>query len=231
MAVYCDFDGTIALRDVTDAILGRLADPAWERVEAQWLGGEINARECMARQVPLIRGGWSAIKAVLADIKLDPSFAPFAMWCASEGIPLRVVSDGLDKVINYLLWRDEISVSGVWANHLNSTSDDRLFLTCPPEPPSGECESGVCKCHVMDQTGGSDSFSIVIGDGKSDFCWVKQADMVFAKSKLQDHCRANRIACTPFGDFTTIQTALFRRPFAGSRSAITLPQTASCTCP
>ena len=208
IAVYCDFDGTIALEDVTDAILTRLADPEWLTIEADWDRGVITSKECMSRQVALIRGGWAAIKALLGEIRLDPSFAPFASWCATSGIPLRVVSDGLDKVIQYLLWRDEIPVNGIWANHLHSTGD-RLFLTFS-QPPEGSCEAGVCKCHVMTGTSPVHAHRIVIGDGKSDSCWAKTADTVFAKAKLLEFCTSQDIPCHPFHDFVSIRRSLER---------------------
>jgi len=207
VAVYCDFDGTIALEDVTDTILGRLADPEWLAIEAEWNRGEISSKECMARQVALIRGGWEAVKSILSEVRLDPSFASFACWCAASGIPVMVVSDGLDRVIDYLLWRDEIPVNGIWANRLSGTGD-RLFLTFQEPPPGRFCESGVCKCEVMATTSSSNAHRVVIGDGKSDFCWARKADAVFAKSKLLEYCTSSDIPCRPFRDFFSIRQAL-----------------------
>ena len=205
--VYCDFDGTIALEDVTDTILSRLADKEWIDIEADWERGNITSKECMARQVALIRGGWDAVEEVLAGIRLDPSFAPFVAWCAASGIPVTVVSDGLDRVIERLLRRDGIPVSGVWANRLNG-SGDRLFLTFSPPQPGQSCESGLCKCRVMSKTSPENARRVVIGDGKSDFCWAQKAHTVFAKSKLLDFCRSRDIPCRPFHDFVSIRYSL-----------------------
>jgi len=35
--------------------LERFADPVWREVEAAWQGGRISSRECMARQMTLLR--------------------------------------------------------------------------------------------------------------------------------------------------------------------------------
>lgn len=53
--VFVDFDGTISLEDTTDVILERFADPEWRTVEAEWLAGRIGSRECLARQIDLVR--------------------------------------------------------------------------------------------------------------------------------------------------------------------------------
>jgi len=209
--VYCDFDGTIALGDVTDVILSRLADKRWLDIESEWETGKITSKECMTRQVALISGGWDAIKNILEEIRLDPTFATFASWCSESGIPLMVVSDGLDKVIEHLLWRDEIPVDGVWANHLNC-EEGRVSLTHPAM--SGRaCESGVCKCRVMAETSNASMCRVVIGDGKSDYCWAQKADLVFAKSKLLDFCFSEGIQCHSFHDFDEIRQTLEKKFF------------------
>jgi 2-hydroxy-3-keto-5-methylthiopentenyl-1-phosphate phosphatase len=52
--IICDFDGTIVRIDVTDVVLENFADPDWETVKKEWLGGAITARQCMERQVRMI---------------------------------------------------------------------------------------------------------------------------------------------------------------------------------
>src|SRR5437016_10840093 len=98
--VFVDFDGTIAVEDVTDVILDRFADPSWRDIEAEWLSGRIGSRECMARQVDLIRARPSAIDALVREIKVDPHFAEFVALCHRHGIAVMVVSDGLDRAAN-----------------------------------------------------------------------------------------------------------------------------------
>src|SRR5271155_2356634 len=104
--IFCDFDGTITTGDTVDILLESLADPAWKDIEAQWEEGEIGSRECMARQIPLIRGGWNAVLEVLNTVQVDKTFSTFVSWCRQQKIPVFVVSDGLDKVIEYLLARE-----------------------------------------------------------------------------------------------------------------------------
>ena len=207
LLVYCDFDGTISLEDVTDQILTRLADPQWKKIEASWERGEIGSRECMSRQVPLIRGGWKAVEKVIADVELDPAFAPFSRWCTENEIPLVIVSDGLDRVINFLLKRDGIFPDAVWANHLNIAPDGNLFLSFPAPPIAKSCTSGLCKCGVLARHR-TKARRIIIGDGLSDFCWAQHADVVFAKHKLLTHCREKRMPSVEFDSFASVHARL-----------------------
>lgn len=204
--VYCDFDGTVTMGDTIDVLLERLANPCWKAIEARWVSGEIGSRECMALQVPLIAGGWAAVREVLDDVKVDPTFARFASWCRKNGVALRIVSDGMDRVIHYILKREGIQVDGVFANHLVEDADGTLRLVFPYAPSMASCGAGVCKCRILEQ--GPRSLKAVIGDGRSDFCWSLDADLLFAKSKLLDYCRQQGKPCIPYGDFDAISRVL-----------------------
>ncbi len=205
--VYCDFDGTITKGDTIDLLLEALGDPQWRAIEERWERGEIGSRECMALQVPLLRGGWKAVEQVLSKVKVDPTFAEFAGWCRQSGIPLRIVSDGIDRVIHHLLQREGVRVDNVWANHLNESETGELSLTFPYAPTISGCSSGLCKCKILDNAFRK-TLKVVVGDGRSDFCWSTEADILFAKSKLLQHCKNNNIPCVPFDNFRAVRVAL-----------------------
>jgi 2-hydroxy-3-keto-5-methylthiopentenyl-1-phosphate phosphatase len=205
--VYCDFDGTITRGDTIDVLLERLADPSWQNIEQRWVKGEIGSRECMRQQVPLIRGGWKAIETVLDDVKIDPTFVKFAAWCRKNGVSLKVVSDGIDKVIHHILKREKIHVDNVWANHLIEHESGELELAFPHAPQVVNCTSGLCKCKIL-AVGANRYVRVVIGDGRSDFCWAADADVVFAKKALLKHCRESGIKATPYEDFHSIRATL-----------------------
>lgn len=205
--ILCDFDGTIAPVDTVDLLLERLADPSWRLLEEQWVRGEIGSRECMAEQIALIRGGWRGIERVLDEVEIAPTFAPFAAWCRSRGVPLFVASDGLDRVIAHLLARDGIQVDAVCASQLVESRDSRLSLRFPQMALPTCCGAEVCKCCFFPVTAPGEQ-RILIGDGRSDFCAAGQADVVFAFSSLSLHCGQNDIPFIPFTDFDGVRELL-----------------------
>ena len=208
LSVFCDFDGTMTTRDVIQELLTLLADPSWTEIEADWEAGRIDSRECLARQIPLIRGGWPAIERVLGRVILDPTAAGFAAWCAANAVELVIVSDGLDRVIAWLLAKARIQVDAVWANRLVVGEDGALSIAFPHPPRARDCRMGLCKCRILDQ---ARAHRVVIGDGLSDVCWASQADQCFAKGRLLTLCRAQRIPCETFKDFAAVQRALAAR--------------------
>jgi len=222
--IYCDFDGTVTRGDTIDVLLEQLAVPSWRDIEARWERGEIGSRECMALQVPLIQGGWQAVLKVLDHVKIDPTFPKFAAWCRQNGIALRIVSDGIDRVIHHILKRENIVVDNVWANHLVEDENGTLQLTFPHAPQVLGCGSGLCKCKILG-AGSTRPMKVVIGDGRSDFCWAADADLVYAKSKLLSHCRQNGIQCVAYDDFVAIRASLEEKVAAAAAGTLApIPQ-------
>jgi 2-hydroxy-3-keto-5-methylthiopentenyl-1-phosphate phosphatase len=113
----------------------------------------------------------------------------------------------MDKVIHHVLKREGIHVDNVVANHLIEEEDGTLKLTFPYAPQKLTCGAGVCKCLVLER-GPQRPFKAVIGDGRSDFCWSQEADLLFAKNKLLKHCRESNLACVPYEDFVAIRKTL-----------------------
>ena len=55
MLFIVDFDGTISKKDTIDALLEKFAPASWEDIEQTWLAGEIDAVECMSRQIAMVQ--------------------------------------------------------------------------------------------------------------------------------------------------------------------------------
>ncbi|MBX9877176.1 MAG: MtnX-like HAD-IB family phosphatase [Candidatus Obscuribacterales bacterium] len=210
LSIYCDFDGTITTRDSVDFLLEHVAGEGWKQLEEKWERGEIGSRECMAQQVRLFEGGWAAMEKALAGIVVDPTFKNFALWCEENCIDLHVVSDGIDRTIDFIMAREGVKVTSVTANALVEEDSTTVSLEFPFASRTGGCASGVCKCEILEKGKANIGLDkrIFIGDGRSDFCCANKADVLFAKNKLVKYCVENQIAHIEFVDFNQIQSAL-----------------------
>lgn len=101
--VFVDFDGTIAPSDTTDLLLQQFADPRWQDIEEEWKAGRIGSRECLVRQIDLVRATPAEVDTFLQDIEIDPGFPEFVALCQDEGHDVTVVSDGLDRAVQTVL--------------------------------------------------------------------------------------------------------------------------------
>lgn len=207
MHAYCDFDGTIALEDVTDLVLERFASEEWHRLERDWDAGRITAAECMRSQIPMIQATLQDLNAFLDTVEIDPEFPAFAAFCQRQDIGITVVSDGVDHFIRRILARHGVTHVTIIANRLSSSVTKQQFKYRLDTPfASAGCASGagVCKCNIV-QTSAQ---HIYVGDGRSDFCVSRQASLVFAKSKLALHCQQQAIPFIPYESFSDVHHAV-----------------------
>ena len=196
--VLVDFDGTIAPDDPTDRLFERFAHPEWRNIEVAWQSGAISSRECMARQVALLRTTPEALDRQIRRVRIDPAFAPFLAFCREHGADVKIVSDGFDRVVRAVLRRAQISVP-FFANKLEWQCGRRWRLAFPHF--NGHCQVNSANCKCSHARWSPSQAHVVIGDGRSDFCMSMRADYVIAKGSLGAYCRSRGKAHAPFADF------------------------------
>lgn len=200
--IFCDFDGTISVKDVIDSLLDRFGLPGWEALEREWRAGRIGSRECMSRQVALLDMSREELHNHLDGLWIDHAFPAFVARAAELGLPVRIVSDGLDYAIDRLLARYDLDHLPLAANHLAPGMSPRQWQLSSPFKSEG-CRSGTCKCACVVKARESGGKTLWIGDGASDFCVAGEVDFVFAKHRLIEHCHAfdiPHVAVTGFED-------------------------------
>lgn len=202
--ILCDFDGTVSVEDVIDSLLSGYGRPGWEQLEDDWRAGRIGSRQCMRAQVELLELDQPALDAHLDAVRIDRGFPAFVRQAALAGIPLRIVSDGLDHAIVRILGRHGLQDLPVSANHLVARAPGSWTLESPLQAEG--CGSGTCKCRfAADGRGHGGQRVLLIGDGASDFCVANRVDFVFAKHRLIEHCRTAGI---PYMPITCFQDAI-----------------------
>ncbi len=203
MIFVIDFDGTLSKGDTVDAMLERFADVRWQDLEKDWLDGKISAIECMQQQLDLVHADRVTLENFFRGIQLDSTFIPFYEHISqfSKGA---IVSDGLDHAIEVATYNAKIPQISIFANKLNFKTNG-VSISYPLQNMNCKAGNGVCKCQVAENlavdVGGP---IILVGDGKSDYCIAKHADMVFAKGKLVTFCEKENIPYIPFETFAEI---------------------------
>jgi 2,3-diketo-5-methylthio-1-phosphopentane phosphatase len=187
--ILLDFDGTVTVKDTVDAILERFAAPAWREVEEEWKAGKIGSRECLAKQTALIDAAPEEIDFLIDEMEIDPGFGEFMQVCRRLGADVTIVSDGYRRSIDRVLAKSGHDIpahSGV----LEYRAGRRWALASPNANPRCTSDSNTCKCKVASE---SKVTTILIGDGRSDFCVANEVDFVLAKGSLARHCAENKI--------------------------------------
>lgn len=215
MLYVIDFDGTLSTRDTVDALLEKFADPAWELIEQQWLEGQITAVECMQQQIRMVRADHVSIENFFRAIQLDKHFLPFYRY-VSTSAKVVIVSDGLDHAVHVATRHARFPGIPIYANRLHFVPGG-IAISYPHLNPQCKAGNGVCKCTVArDLSSVHGDPVVLIGDGKSDACLARSADVVFAKSSLIQYCECEGIDYIPFSNFAdvlaVVQTWSSRQP-------------------
>ncbi len=199
--ILCDFDGTVSVEDITDSLLERFGRPGWMALEDSWRRGEIGSHDCMAQQVALLEATREEMDAHLDSMSIDRAFVHFVAATREAGMPLAIVSDGLDYAIRRILGSYGLHDVPIIANRLVSVGDHGWQLDFPYGSPVCRVASGNCKCSCAGRARAEKKRVLLIGDGASDFCVAAEADLVFAKHRLIEHCRSAGIPYVPITGF------------------------------
>ncbi|MER3428015.1 MAG: hypothetical protein C4334_07920 [Pyrinomonas sp.] len=215
--LFIDFDGTITRRDVTDAILEAFAAPQWRAIEEDWQAGRIGSRDCLHGQMSLVRASRDELEALLCSIELDPGLGALLEVCATDDLPVHIVSDGFDYCIERILARERALAPllrrvRVWASHLEPDGHrwrTTFPFSCHPLLKSHGCAT--CKPMVMRLLNRTGARTIFIGDGLSDIHATGLADQIFAKDKLADFCAAHAVSFIRYANLAEVAAHLAAR--------------------
>lgn len=188
IAILVDYDGTIALTDVSDTVMAEHTDAAWEAMAARYDEGLMGSRGLMEFEMSLIGADPAELLATAAAQPHDPGFVPFVRLAQAAGIPVEVVSDGFGFFIAPALARLGVPELPVITAR-TTFADGRATITFPNGHPT--CfVCGTCKRQRVLAHQAAGRAVVFVGDGESDRYAAGYADLVFAKRALVPICVA-----------------------------------------
>jgi 2,3-diketo-5-methylthio-1-phosphopentane phosphatase len=113
------------------------------------------------------------------------------------------VSDGLDFYIDAILKKNNLQDIEFFSNVTVFQDGNKLSIEFPRM--NDLCEKcGTCKKDVLREQRSNYDRIIYVGNGYSDVCPAKDADLVFAKDVLYETCRQDGTACVHYENFRDI---------------------------
>jgi 2-hydroxy-3-keto-5-methylthiopentenyl-1-phosphate phosphatase len=201
--LFFDFDNTVTLGDVLDAVIERFSiNEDWRQWEQAWQKGELSTLECLRRQIGNLRASQADLLAFVAGTaQMDPAFGSIVEWSTTHRVELSIVSDSFSVLVHEILRQNALFGIPVFANEL-VFSGDRLEAVFPYRDPAcprcAHCKAQHLRRHA-------DRVRIFVGDGLSDLCPALEADVVFAKGSLAAHLAQRN---SPFLEFDSLLPVL-----------------------
>ena len=206
-AVLTDFDDTAAAQNVAEMLLQQFGDTTWPDVRAQFRSGALTLKEYQEITFRNILADRTVMQDyVKANANLRPCFGELWQHCQDRGLPMVIVSHGLDFYIEALLEKEgfpQVPVYAVETSFTGQGIDYKYNFTYPGEPHRGNSK-GLVVSRFRQQ-----GYRVLYaGDGRSDFEAAVEADQVFAHSILAEECQRQGIPFRPFRDFGDVLSVL-----------------------
>lgn len=124
------------------------------------------------------------ITLLRANIKLDPGFSTFYTWCLSQGIPVIVLSSGMEPIIRALL-TDLVGPSAekinIISNQVKIHEGGKWEIVYHDSSDFGHDKSLAIKPYA-NLPKGERPILFYCGDGVSDLSAARETDLLFAKA-------------------------------------------------
>jgi len=207
-----DFDGTVTDRDadfvIADAALGPQGAALYAPLVESYERLEIGTREYFERLLDLLRIAPDQLVRCAKAVALRPGFDLLVRWCREAGVALRIVSEGLDLYIEPILRRHGLGHLELSCNRAQFDGRRYRILPPPQAEPCARCLN--CKGEHVRRAQSAGLAVALIGNGASDLCAARLADLVLARDGLIDRCREQGIPHVTWRDFEEALAALER---------------------
>ena len=208
LLIACDFDGTITERDTLHLIVAAFGSyDLWERIEPRVVSGELSIEQAMQEEFASVRATPEDVRdLVLREAGLRRGFPEFVDWARERDHRLIVFSSGFRSVIDAVLGHWGIEGLEVLSHEAHFSAEGCRLVWSDRGDLCAECGR---RCKRHDLRGRSRGERLVyIGDGVSDRCGARMADVIFARAQLADDLTAGGVPFTRFEDFDLVRERL-----------------------
>ena len=198
ISVLLDFDGTISLADVGDALLAKLVeDQALVRhMDELYIDGSKGSRELIAWDMEVLPHDSELLLREIDALELDESLTGLVEVVREARGALEVVSDGIGFHVQRMLAGLGLGDLSI-ATNASVLGEGASGVTFPYGHPA--CLAcGTCKRERIRKHRDAGRAVVFVGDGPSDRYAAHHADVIFAKSSLAAWCEVENVPYEPW---------------------------------
>ncbi len=182
---------------------------AWWELEEESYNDRMSHAEVFDRQIGLIEAPRAElIRRLLEVAEPMPGLRDFFVRLQARGGEAAIVSAGVREAIEAFWARLGLPPIPVFSSELVGEGPDggppyhlafsEALSDCP------RCGPKSCKAGVLRRLRRPGDVVLVFGDGPSDLCPAREADLVFARGHLAERCAAEGLEWRPLDDFGAV---------------------------
>ena len=204
-----DYDGTMTTPECNEIALQPLAGEQWWDLEQESYADRMSHAEVFQRQIGLIQAPRTEIIArLLAVAEPLPGLREFFTALQRRDGHSAIVSAGFRETIEEFWRREELPPMRLFASELIGGGPDDgppyhlTFSSALGDCP--RCGLASCKAAILRALRRPGDLVLVFGDGPSDLCPAREADLTFARGHLAERCAEEGLEWRPLGDFSVV---------------------------
>ncbi len=210
--VLVDFDGTLTERDadflVADALLPEPMAGAYMPLARAYERLELDTAGYFAGYLELLGRDPEDLARVARGIPLREGARELFQWLDESAVASKIVSEGLDVYIAPALEASGLGHVPLSCNRWVAPYSEHRVVGAPDASPCDRCLS--CKGTHVRRAKAQGYRVAVVGNGASDLCAAREADLVLARDSLAEHLRAEGRAFVPWATMADVRGALER---------------------
>jgi 2,3-diketo-5-methylthio-1-phosphopentane phosphatase len=209
-----DFDGTLTTRDadvvIAEAVLGPAQRGFIDQLIRDYEALRVTTAEYFERYLERLGLTPAGFAARVDAVELRPGLGALLAWCEAEGVLVHVASEGLDVYIRPILARAGAGALPLTCNAARWDGARFHVETAPQGEPCARCLT--CKGALVRHLQAVGQRVALVGNGASDLCGARHADLVCARDSLRAHCAEAALPHVVWSTFEDVRAALDRHP-------------------
>jgi 2-hydroxy-3-keto-5-methylthiopentenyl-1-phosphate phosphatase len=179
--VVTDFDGTVVRKDLAELILRRFGRKGWEKYDDLAAIGRMTIEDCMKIQFQMIeaRNEEELLQFIRSESKFRPGFKELLVTCKDKGVPLVIVTAGIDFCINYVFKLNGVKSPPKIVCANTKFTNNGIRVTFPRYFETLKGCTNFKEAFVARHRKNKDNV-VYVGDGQSDYWPALISDKVFA---------------------------------------------------